>query len=879
MRPSKTWRPEKVWDYLRTYVPSTVVFVLALAVLRLDSELAFPWKVDATQSSVRTLQGVDLLLDSTRPLSASDDQVLIPVIISPVRSLYEASQLLPKLRGVTLEARRYTGDNEADQTAPALLSVPFSQTGIAGEYRVSPNGQDALTFKIAPTSAGIPTLPGKQMGFLVVACLLVLLAGARKSLSGIAALALLILVFEFPGASLSFPLKFAAFALALSLSFVSKRNLPLMEPRPRLDGKSYFILAIAAVLGLAYYLQVSSDFRWSIFEERDFLAARAVLQNGELPSLGPQLLAGGQTPGGALYLLMAPLLILKNDPTILAGFTKVSYLASALLFLFTLLKFVGPAGAIVGTLLFCSSPMVMALAYWPIHPNFSLLLSFLFLHFALLFFVDRKPFAAVLATALLSVLLQFHITYALIALPFLAGLLFSGVPRKRKWLSYCAIAFCVPYVPYFAHELTTGFSNSRLLLAQPRYHPLFVPQRPLMVHYGVDLLKNWIGGPGSVGRWLGVALILSSMIFGIARPKNTLTKFTILFFGLPFLALAFFGMGYAPRHFLALAAVTFFVMAYGAESLARALPTRIAHAGVWVLGGLLFFSFARTLTDKPQLLAISTREGEWAVSFAQRRQVAELLIRDLGISQAQYERQAFWYWLGWSLDPRIYADEQARLADHRGPVRSLDPTHTLFLFNETPRALFQSNYDLKPLGTSAGITVYDGTPKTSRPPASNASNRTQLTREESAIENKRFEEGVSSLAPGRSVLSLHGDRLKFQLSTNVTERDGDFSLSWDLLSPHFSGYYQEIKTLWRPTLVLERVDKKSRREVPVAEVLGSLLEKTPRAGTVVLDGSPRDWLIHLRVSGYFDQSSMQAPNLEEKVFQLNPSGPSVMTTL
>ena len=65
--------------------------------------------------------------------------------------------------------------------------------------------------------------------------------------------------------------------------------------------------ALALGLGLfAYMLWLGTSFRWSVFEERDFLEARQVVSTWVFPIYGPELLMGGHTIGGTLYLLARP---------------------------------------------------------------------------------------------------------------------------------------------------------------------------------------------------------------------------------------------------------------------------------------------------------------------------------------------------------------------------------------------------------------------------------------------------------------------------------------------------------------------------------------------------------------------------------------------
>jgi hypothetical protein len=136
------------------------------------------------------------------------------------------------------------------------------------------------------------------------------------------------------------------------------------------------LAARPAVFG--YMLWFDSSFRWSIFEERDFLEARHVLSHLAFPLYGPELLLGGHTIGSSLYLLLAPIVALWNDPEILWLFNRLLFLGMPLLLWWGLRDWASPLGALFAAVALVASERMVALSYWPIHPNFSLFFAFLY---------------------------------------------------------------------------------------------------------------------------------------------------------------------------------------------------------------------------------------------------------------------------------------------------------------------------------------------------------------------------------------------------------------------------------------------------------------------------------------------------------------------
>ena len=89
----------------------------------------------------------------------------------------------------------------------------------------------------------------------------------------------------------------------------------------------------------------------------------------DIPLYGPELLLGGHTIGGSLYLLLAPALALWNDPEALRLLNQLLFLGMAVVLWWGLRDWVGPAGALFAVFaLIASEAHHVALGHhWPIH--------------------------------------------------------------------------------------------------------------------------------------------------------------------------------------------------------------------------------------------------------------------------------------------------------------------------------------------------------------------------------------------------------------------------------------------------------------------------------------------------------------------------------
>src|SRR5262249_28014455 len=192
------------------------------------------------------------------------------------------------------------------------------------------------------------------------------------------------------------------------------------------------LIVLALSVGVfAYMLWSGSSFRWSIFEERDFLEARQILSAGTFPIHGPELLAGGHTVGGSLYLLLAPVVALWNDPAALLLLNRLLFLGMAVVLWLGIRDWAGPAGALFAVFALTASERIVALSYWPIHPNFSLLFAFLYTCALLRGTADGRRGWLIFSSILLGILTQLHFSYFLLLPPHILLVVLATTGRDR----------------------------------------------------------------------------------------------------------------------------------------------------------------------------------------------------------------------------------------------------------------------------------------------------------------------------------------------------------------------------------------------------------------------------------------------------------------
>src|SRR5262249_2507341 len=259
----------------------------------------------------------------------------------------------------------------------------------------------------------------------------------------------------------------------------SKLIAPLWQSSSSADRISAIELVVLVLsVGIfAYTLWSGSSFRWSIFEERDFLEARHVLSHLEFPIYGPELLLGGHTIGSSLYLFLAPVIALWNDPAVLLLLNRVLFLGIPLVLWWGLRDWCGPAGSLFAVFAFIASERIVALSFWPIHPNFSLFFAFLYACALFRGAIGGRGGGVVFFGVPLWVVVSVYFSYFLL-LPCHVLLVLLGNFDRDRWTKPLAIGvFFIPLAPFLVIDALQGFPNLLQIAQRPRLHGLY-PNRP-----------------------------------------------------------------------------------------------------------------------------------------------------------------------------------------------------------------------------------------------------------------------------------------------------------------------------------------------------------------------------------------------------------------
>jgi hypothetical protein len=649
------------------------------------------------------------------------------------------------------------------------------------------------------------------------------------------------------------------------------------------------------VLGLgifAHMLCFGPSFRWSIFEERDFLEARQVLSKLVFPIYGPELLMGGHTIGGSLYLLLAPLVALWNDPEALRLLNQLLFLGMAMVLWWGLRDWVGPAGALFAVFALIASERIVALSYWPIHPNFSLFFAFLYAATILRGAVGGHRGLLIFSGLLRGILTQLHFSYFLLVLCHVLLVLFGNCQPDR-WTKPLAIAaIFVPLGPFLLIDALQGFPNLAQILERPRLHGLY-PNR-LFGNVGLlPLIFGWvrqIGGPVSnffsqltmllIG--MGIAMGIASVAISKKSQRGSMTPAfaaTILFCG-PLFELTALGMGYNSRHTLATVPALFMLAGFGFAGIVGALRPARAWIATATILPLLAVVAARAV-DAANMARIVQSEGEWAIDYKSREAIAMDMAVRLGVSPELYSKRTIWWWVGWSIDPAIYARIYGRSVPAGDQNSLLAPDQYVLVTDKAELPPFlDAVFDREGSRPVGGMHVHVATPKpklASLLPSSNADTGVRLhpfLQEVDLI--RHHKEGFVRIGQQQTdntkrdlFLGLMArGRIKLLVATEQSHVGNRARLRWCVDSPSLNGHYQEFKTVWQPRLVLTPEHSAPMQANLAADVLGSLPFKAPRCGEVWSE-QVGSWQVSFALEGLFDQSFMLRPDLTPRQWPLD----------
>jgi 4-amino-4-deoxy-L-arabinose transferase-like glycosyltransferase len=230
--------------------------------------------------------------------------------------------------------------------------------------------------------------------------------------------------------------------------------------------EQWFLLALLVIAIFLRYYKLGELYTFLGDQGRDVLIARDIIRLKNFPFIGPIASAGDFYLGPFYYYFIAPALLLSFfdpiGPVIFVAFLGV---VTCFLIYFVTKKFFGTGSAVITSLIYTISPLVVGQTRFSWNPNpipfFTLSLFFLLMQFL----VTKKRLYLRLAFGCLAILLQLHYL-AFIMLPVVViFLLFNRKKLKASDWFWGIGILIISFLPLIFFDLKHNFVNYRGLSA------------------------------------------------------------------------------------------------------------------------------------------------------------------------------------------------------------------------------------------------------------------------------------------------------------------------------------------------------------------------------------------------------------------------------
>ena len=227
-------------------------------------------------------------------------------------------------------------------------------------------------------------------------------------------------------------------------------------------------LPILVILVLAAYLRLYRIADYMTFlgdEGRDVLIVKRMIVDHKFTLLGPTASVGGFFMGPIYYYFMLPFLWAWNlNPVGPAIMVALFGIATVLLVYIVGLQWFSKPVALISSLLYAISPIVIAYSRSSWNPNIVPFFSLLSMYLLGKAILKNQYYLLFYVGLCAGIGVQLHYIY--LFLIFTQGLLLVVHYRKLNFLNifYLILGFCLGFSPFFAFELRHGFTNSRAIL-------------------------------------------------------------------------------------------------------------------------------------------------------------------------------------------------------------------------------------------------------------------------------------------------------------------------------------------------------------------------------------------------------------------------------
>ena len=646
-------------------------------------------------------------------------------------------------------------------------------------------------------------------------------------------------------------------------------------------------------------------FEWDYFIERDYLRTLEILDGRRLHLTGPQLLTGGSTPGFMVYVVYASVLGLWRRPAAIAWLCKLLSWGFLISWWAVARKYFGGATAALGLATAVACVTLYGFSVWPIHPSFTPFFGMLFFWFLQRLLTDRDHHALVPVALVGTVLTQLHFSYWSLLLLVLVGVYVLRVHCPRREVLLALGVMLVLYLPYFVKEATTGFQNTHEILSRPRFLPEFASREGIInVNIPRVLFYLWVGfdGVGSIpaveSMAMGVFVLGLLRVLALAnraldgseteggpRPLRAYVV-VALWFVVPCVYYSLYGAWLENRYFLVMAPAIFVI--YGAGGLAVADLLGSVFPGVGrrrapaaALAGMMVLAAMFVAYRRPPMWEYFRRGrryvGDWTEPYHRNVAIYAELVRDFGITPTVF-RERVHHAYRWPMPGNTIFDEvyHSTAGDHPPPLRVLpaDLTYVLLLkpFLMPPYLSANPQLTLTLRADRPDYQLYECR-SLSGETFPNTRNLNVLSEQEHRILEtigrggppRRVSGGTTSDG-ARAVLleQIPGTNMEYELDAVATPSDDGMDVVLTMNSPVLNGYYQEIKSLYGPYVVLrDAVGRPLQRWDVSRHLVGGFLVKTPLVRRWHLTGLPAAGTLSFGREGYYDRAFMESPRLQE----------------
>ena len=668
---------------------------------------------------------------------------------------------------------------------------------------------------------------------------------------------------------------------------------------------SMLLILVSAGTVAAIEWKNAGLFEWDYFVERDYLRTLEILDGRRLHVTGPQLLTGGSTPGFMVYVVYASVLAFCRRPAAIAWLCKLLSWGFLISWWVVARKYFGSVTAAVGLAMAVACVTLYGFSVWPIHPSFTPFFGMLFLWFLQRLLTDREHHALVFVALVGTVLTQLHFSYWSLLLLVLVGVYVLRVRCPRREVLLALGVMLVLYLPYFFKEATTGFQNTHEILSRPRFLPEFASREGIInVNIPRVLFYLWVGfdGVGSIPVVESVAM--GVFVLGLLRvlvlanraldgseaggEPRTLHAYVVvaLWFVVPCVYYSLYGAWLENRYFLVMAPAIFVI--YGAGGLAVVDLFTSTFAGVGrrtapvALAGMMALAAVFVAYRRPAMWGYFGRGkqyvGDWTEPYHRNVAIYAELARDFGITPTVF-RERVHHAYRWPMPGDTIFDEvyQSTAGNHPPPLRVLPADLTYVLL---PKPFLIPPY----LAGNPQLTL---TLRADRPDYQlyecrslsgetfpNSRNLNVLSDQEHRILEAIDRGGTLRRVSGgttndgaRAVLleRIPGTNMEYEVDAVAMQSDDGMDVVLTMNSPVLNGYYQEIKTLYGPYVVLRDAAGRPLERWDVSRhLVGGFLVKTPLVRRFHFMRVPTAATLSFGREGYYDRAFMESPRLQEE---------------